>query len=414
MLEQLADAIESNLEAFAQAESRDCGKPIRAARQVDVPRAIQNFRFFASLARTVSNESYQPSDQHWHTVLRQPLGVVACISPWNLPLYLLTWKLAPALATGNTVVAKPSEVTPLTASMLAELTGELGWPPGVLNIVHGRGPNAGAALVGERRIKAVSFTGSTASGRAIAEQTAASFRKLSLEMGGKNAMLVFADADLELAVRECVRAGFSNQGQICLCGSRVLVQRELMPAFRAALLAAIERLKPSDPREPECEFGALTSAAHLAKVEAAVALAEQEGGRCLIGGARIKLDGRCVDGYFFAPTVFDQLPFECRTNQEEIFGPVLTLLPFDDEQQAVAYANGTRYGLAASVFTSDIGRAQRVARALEAGLVWINCWMQRDLRLPFGGVKDSGLGREGGMDAWRFFTEAKSVSQALS
>lgn len=412
VLRRLADLIETRIDALAEEESRDNGKPVRVARSVDIPRAVTNFRFFASMADTFASESHHGELGTLNYTLRQPLGVVGCISPWNLPLYLLTWKIAPALAAGNTVIAKPSEITPVSAWLLGELAQEAGLPPGVLNILHGSGPGCGQPLVVHPRIKAVSFTGSTATGRAIASATAPQFKKLSLELGGKNATLVFADCDFERTVRECVRAAFSNQGQICLCGSRILVERSLLPRFREAFLAEVAKLKVGDPRAADTDLGALVSAAHLQKVLSYIDLAHEEGGRLLAGGARVQLQGRCADGYFLAPTVFDQLDAHCRVNQEEIFGPVVTLTPFDDDMQALSYTNSTGYGLACSVWTRDLTRAHQLAAALEAGVVWINTWMARDLRTPFGGVKQSGLGREGGVDAMRFFTEPKNVGIA--
>ncbi|MFO1494365.1 MAG: aldehyde dehydrogenase [Lysobacterales bacterium] len=409
LLRRLADLIESRLDALAEEESRDTGKPVRVARQIDIPRAVANFRYFASMAETWGSESHTGELGVLNYTLRQALGAVACISPWNLPLYLLTWKIAPALATGNTVVAKPSEITPVTAWLLGELAQEAGLPPGVLNIIHGSGPACGQPLVVHPRIKAVSFTGSTATGAAIATATAAQFKKLSLELGGKNATVVFADCDFERTVHECVRAAFSNQGQICLCGSRILIERPLYARFRDAFVAAAQALKVGDPRAADSDLGALVSSDHLQKVLSYIALAHEEGGRLLCGGERLALEGRCREGYFLAPTVFDQLDAHCRVNQEEIFGPVVTLQPFDDDTQALAYANASRYGLASSVWTRDLDRAHRFAAQVETGLVWINTWMARDLRTPFGGIKHSGLGREGGSDAMRFFTEAKNV-----
>jgi aminomuconate-semialdehyde/2-hydroxymuconate-6-semialdehyde dehydrogenase len=407
-LRRIADAIEASLEEFAQAESMDCGKPIRAARSVDIPRAIENFRFFAAMIETQASEAYQQANA-LHYTLRQAMGPAVCISPWNLPLYLLSWKIAPALACGNTVVAKPSEITPLTAHLLAKVCQEINLPKGVLNIVHGTGAGIGGALVSHNLVKAVSFTGSTATGSQIASACSVQFKKTSLEMGGKNATLVFADCDLELAVRESVRAAFSNQGQICLCGSRIVVEKSILPAFREAFLVEAAKLQPADPSLDETLFGSLVSLAHLEKVMAAIAQAHEDGGRLLLGGERVRVGGRCENGYFIGPTVFDQLPAQCPTNQAEVFGPFCTLIPFDSEAQALQIANSTRYGLSASVFTQNLTRAHRVSANLQAGLVWINSWMQRDLRVPFGGVKDSGLGREGGMEALRFFTEAKSI-----
>ncbi len=411
-LRKIADGIEARLEEFAQAESMDSGKPVFAARTIDIPRAIANFRFFANAAELYASEAHEQHGVGLHYTLRQPLGPVVCISPWNLPIYLLSWKIAPALAFGNCVVAKPSEITPLTAYMLAQVANDIGLPAGVLNIVHGIGADIGRHLVAARKVKGISFTGSTATGSAIALAAATQFKKLSLEMGGKNATIVFADADFALSVRESVRAAFSNQGQICLCGSRILVQKSLMPSFRDAFLAEAATLVAADPALASTRFGALVSAPHLHKVLGAIARAHDEGGRLLLGGERLKLDGRCADGYFLGPTVFDQLPNDCLSNQEEVFGPVATLIPFDDEATAVQLANNTPYGLATALFTNDVKRGHRMAAALESGLVWVNTWMQRDLRVPFGGVKSSGLGREGGLDAMRFFTEAKNVTIA--
>lgn len=407
-LRRLADAIEARVDAFAEAESRDSGKPLKLARSLDIPRAIANLRFFASAAEQFSSESHHGQAGLNYT-LRQPLGAVAGISPWNLPLYLFTWKIAPALAAGNTVIGKPSEVTPLTASMLGELTCELGWPPGVLNILQGRGGVTGASIVAHDDIKAISFTGSTRVGATIAANAAPRFRKLSLELGGKNPTIVFADADFDAAVEGAVRAAFSNQGQICLCGSRVLVEASIYERFRAAFVARVQRLVVGDPLSDSSDLGALVSREHFDKVMGCIDIARAEGGTILAGGHAVSPTGRCADGWFVAPTVIDDLPSSCRTNQDEIFGPVATLLPFRDEDDALAIANGTRYGLATSLWTRDLGRAHRMAERLQSGIVWINTWLQRDLRTPFGGVKDSGVGREGGQEAMRFFTEPKNV-----
>jgi aminomuconate-semialdehyde/2-hydroxymuconate-6-semialdehyde dehydrogenase len=408
-LHGLADAVAARLDELAGGESRDSGKPVSLARSVDIPRAVANLRFFAEAVTQWPGESHVDA-RAVNITLRQPLGVVGCISPWNLPLYLFTWKIAPALAAGNAVVAKPSEVTPFTAFRLSELAIECGLPPGVLNIVHGLGPKVGQAIVEHPKIKALSFTGSTRTGAFIAESAAKQFKKVSLEMGGKNPAIVFADADLSDAnLDTIVRSGFSNQGEICLCGSRLLVERSIYDVFMQRYLEKVKALKVGDPNDASSNLGALVSKPHFEKVMACIERAKQEGGAVSTGGDAVDVPGRCAGGWFVAPTVIEGLPQECATNREEIFGPVVTLIPFDSEDEAIAIANGTDYGLAASLWTGDLARAQRVAERIDFGIVWVNCWMLRDLRTPFGGVKNSGMGREGGVDALRFFTEPKNV-----
>jgi aminomuconate-semialdehyde/2-hydroxymuconate-6-semialdehyde dehydrogenase len=415
VLNRLADGVEARLDEFAAAESRDSGKPVALARSLDIPRAIANLRFFAAAITQFASEAHamgadSRGGEAINYTLRQPLGVVGCISPWNLPLYLFTWKIAPALAAGNTVVAKPSEVTPLTASMFGEVCIDAGLAPGVLNIVHGTGPGAGQALIEHPQVKAISFTGSTRTGAAIAASAAPKFKKLSLEMGGKNPTLVFADWDAsEANLATLVRSAFANQGQICLCGSRILVQRSIYAQFRDRFVEKVRALRVGDPDDAASDLGAVVSHAHYDKVMGHIALAREEGGAILCGGHAVVVPGRCARGWFIAPTVVEGLAANCRTNQEEIFGPVATLIPFDDDDEAIALANATQYGLAASVWTTNLKRAHRVGARLESGIVWINCWMRRDLRTPFGGVKQSGVGREGGVEALRFFTEAKNV-----
>ncbi|HMX39437.1 MAG TPA: aldehyde dehydrogenase [Saprospiraceae bacterium] len=411
ILRGVADGILQQLERLAEAESADSGKTITTARTVDIPRAALNFKFFATALLHFASESHYAPGSLSYT-LRQPLGVVGCISPWNLPLYLFTWKIAPALAAGNCVVGKPSEVTPLTAYLLGEICNAAGLPPGVLNIVHGLGPKAGTAIVQHPAIKAVSFTGSTRAGAEIARLAAPMFKKLSLELGGKNPNIIFADCDYEQMLDTTVRSSFNNQGQICLCGSRIYVERSIYPRFRQDFLERVQAMRVGDPRDPQSRLGAVVSKAHFDKVLGCIALAREEGGHVLTGGEALSLPGDLAGGWYIAPTVIEGLPPHCRTNQEEIFGPVVTLQPFDTEEEALAAANSTDYGLSATLWTQHLGRAQRMAAALQAGIVWVNCWMLRDLRTPFGGVKNSGIGREGGWEALRFFSDVKNVTWA--
>lgn len=409
-LQRLAALVVQNAGDLARAESVDNGKPLSVASTVDIPRASANLEFFAAAATQFHSESHATDPGTLNYTLRQPLGVVACISPWNLPLYLFTWKIAPALAAGNCVIGKPSEVTPMTAFLFSRLCVEAGLPPGVLNVLHGAGPGIGQQIVDHPGIEAISFTGGTATGARIAASAAPRFRKLSLELGGKNPSLVFADCDWERTLDGTVRAAFSNQGQICLCGSRVLVEASIYDRFRDAFAERVAALKVGDPLDPETSQGAVVSQAHMEKILGCIDTAREEGGRILCGGERVRpAAGRCRDGWFVAPTVIEGLGPRCRTNQEEIFGPVVTLSPFDHEDDAIEQANATRYGLAASLWSRDVDRCHRVAQRLDAGMVWVNCWMLRDLRTPMGGMKDSGVGREGGFEAMRFFTEPKNV-----
>jgi len=341
--------------------------------------------------------------------LRRPIGIVGCISPWNLPLYLFTWKIAPALAAGNCVIAKPSEITPMTAYMLSKICIEAGLPAGVLNIVHGLGPTAGQAMVEHPEIKAISFTGGTTTGRRLAATAAPMFKKLSLELGGKNANIIFDDCDFENTLKTTVHSSFANQGQICLCGSRIFVQKGIYEKFKNAFVEKVKHLKIGDP-STDVNIGAIVSKQHQEKIVSYIALAKEEGGKILCGGEIYQPDDdRCKEGYFIAPTIIEGLRYDCRTNQEEIFGPVVTITPFDTEEEVLKMANSTEYGLACSIWTSELNKAHRMAEKMESGIVWINCWLLRDLRTPFGGVKNSGVGREGGWEALRFFTEAKNV-----
>ncbi|RED93627.1 aldehyde dehydrogenase [Marinoscillum furvescens] len=403
VLMKLADLIEENLTALAEAESLDTGKPLSLASTVDIPRAAANFRFFAS---AIVNDASQmhANERTLNYTLHKPLGVVGCISPWNLPLYLLSWKIAPALATGNCVIAKPSEVTPYTAWMLGDLANQAGLPAGVLNILHGAGAEIGERLVTHPKIKAISFTGGTHTGRRIGRLAGEQLKKVSLELGGKNPVLVFADCDLEQAVRTSMRSAFTNQGEICLCGSRIFVESGIYEEFKQEFLQKVAHLEVGLP-SADVDLGALVSRAHLEKVSAYVSRAVGQGATVLAGGMPLQIG----NGFFYAPTVLEGLDAGCEINQQEVFGPVVTLIPFDAEEEAIQMANGTNYGLAAVVWTENLKRAHRVAARMESGIVWVNCWMERDLRTPFGGVKLSGVGREGGVEALRFFTEAQNI-----
>ncbi len=410
---RIADLIDKNAKELALAESIDNGKTIKLASHVDIPRASSNMRFFATAILHYASESHDMDGTAINYTLRKPVGVVGCISPWNLPLYLFTWKIAPALASGNCVVAKPSEVTPMTAYLFSKLCIEAGLPAGVLNIVHGLGAKVGAAITSHPKIKAISFTGGTATGKQIAAVAAPMFKKLSLELGGKNPNIIFADCDFEKALKTTMASSFANQGQICLCGSRIFVQRPIYEKFRDAFVAKTKEMKVGNPLDKESSMGATVSKDHKEKILSYIELAKTEGGNILTGGHEVKVEGECANGYFVAPTIIEGLRFDCRTNQEEIFGPVVTITPFDSEEEVLMYANSTEYGLAATVWTENITTANRMAASLESGIVWVNCWLVRDLRTPFGGVKNSGVGREGGFHAFNFFTEPTNVCVAL-
>lgn len=406
---RISEGIEARLQALAEAESEDNGKPVSLAKAVDIPRAASNFRFFGNAITQFASESHESVGQNAvNYTLRQPIGVVGCISPWNLPLYLFTWKIAPAIAAGNCVVAKPSEVTPMTAYLLAEICHEAGLPAGVLNIVHGLGTSTGQAIVEHPNIKAISFTGGTATGAHIARLAAPMFKKLSLELGGKNPNIIFADCDYENMLTTTVRSSFANQGQICLCGSRIFVERSIYHKFKQDFIQKVQDLKVGHPSDTSSNIGALVSRSHLEKVMSYVEIAKSEGANILSGGARVKVEGY-PDGYYLQPTIIEVPNDECRVNQEEIFGPIVTIMPFDTEEEVLAMANKVKYGLSATLWTNDLKRTMRMSQHLQAGIVWVNTWMMRDLRTPFGGVKASGVGREGGFEALRFFTEAKNV-----
>lgn len=410
---RIAQLIDDNMEALAIAESEDNGKPVKLAKSVDIPRASANMRFFATGILHWASESHDMDGHFINYTLRKPIGVVGCISPWNLPLYLFTWKIAPALASGNCVVAKPSEVTPMTAYLFSKLCIEAGLPKGVLNIVHGLGGKVGNAITVHPKIKAISFTGGTTTGKIIAGIAAPMFKKLSLELGGKNPNIIFADCDFDKALKTTMHSSFANQGQICLCGSRIFVERPIYEKFRDAFVEKTNQLVVGDPKDANTNIGAIVSKEHKDKILSYIQLAQAEGGKILSGGASVQMEGELSQGYYIRPTIIEGLDYNCRTNQEEIFGPVVTIMPFDTEEEVLMYANSTQYGLAATVWTENVRKANRVAANLDSGIVWVNCWLVRDLRTPFGGMKSSGVGREGGFHAFNFFTEPTNVCLAL-
>lgn len=413
ILVKISELISSNLDKLALAESVDNGKPVWLAKAVDIPRASQNFHFYATGILHNHTAAHPMEGTALNYTLRHPIGVAGCISPWNLPLYLFTWKIAPALAAGNCVVAKPSEITPMTAYMLSALCIEAGLPAGVLNIVHGTGPKVGSAITAHPKIPVISFTGGTKTGAEISRVAAPMFKKLSLELGGKNPNIIFADCDFDNAVKTSVLSSFSNQGEICLCGSRIFVERPIYEKFKTAFTEKVKELKVGDPLQESTRVGAIVSQSHMEKIVSYIELAQQEGGKIICGGNRIHPEGTNKNGYYIEPTIIEGLNYACRTNQEEIFGPVVTITPFDTEEEVLLHANSTQYGLAATVWTQNLSRAHRVAAKLHSGIVWINCWLLRDLRTPFGGVKNSGVGREGGFEALDFFTEEKNVCISL-
>jgi aminomuconate-semialdehyde/2-hydroxymuconate-6-semialdehyde dehydrogenase len=409
ILNRIAELIDENLDALALAETNDNGKPLWLSKKVDIPRASANFRFFATGILHFATESHHIEDKAVNYTLRQPLGIVGCISPWNLPLYLFSWKIAPAIAAGNCVLAKPSEVTPVTSFLLSKICKEAGLPDGVLNIIHGTGPNAGEAIVAHPDVKAISFTGSTRAGERIASIAAPKFKKLSLELGGKNPNIIFADCDWEKMMHTSIQSSFSNQGEICLCGSRILIEESVYDKFKTEFVERTKQLTVGDPLDEHSKQGAIVSKAHFNKIMRCIDTAKAEGGKILCGGHAAEQEGRCANGYFIQPTVIEGLGPNCQTNMEEIFGPVVTLQSFKTEEEALMLANTSNYGLAATIWTQDISRANRVAAKIESGIIWVNCWLLRDLRTPFGGMKNSGVGREGGWEALRFFTEPKNV-----
>lgn len=406
---KLADLIAKNADQLALEESRDNGKPLKLAKQVDIPRAESNIRFFATAILHFASESHSMENTAINYTLREPIGIVGAISPWNLPLYLFTWKIAPALAAGNCIIAKPSEITPYTAYTLSKLCIEAGIPEGVFNIIHGYGAKVGEAITKHPEIKVISFTGGTQTGARIASIAAPMFKKLSLELGGKNPNIIFDDCEFDEMIKTTMLSSFANQGQICLCGSRILVQKGIYAKFKEEFVKRTKALSIGNPLDESTKIGAIVSEAHMNKILSYIQIAKDEGGDVLAGGNRVHLGGENKNGWFVEPTIIEGLDNSCRSNQEEIFGPVVTIQQFETEEEALSIANGTQYGLSATLWTSDVKRSHRMAQELHCGIVWVNCWLVRDLRTPFGGVKSSGVGREGGFEALRFFTEPKNV-----
>jgi len=409
LLMKIVQLIERDLDKLAEAESIDNGKTISQSRKIDIPRAAANFKFYATGIMHAAAEAHETTGHAINYTLRQPIGVAGCISPWNLPLYLFSWKVAPALAAGCCVVAKPSEITPMTAYLLSKLCIEAGFPDGVFNIVHGLGSKAGSAIVGHPKVKAISFTGGTKTGEEIARTAAPMFKKLSLELGGKNPNIIFADCNYDEMLKTTMLSSFSNQGEICLCGSRIFIEKPLYEKFKKDFVQQASEIVVGDPFNDKTGMGAIVSKPHMEKILSYIELAKKEGGSILCGGKQRVMDGKMKNGWFVEPTVIEGLPYDCRTNQEEIFGPVVTITPFEKEEEVLKYANSTGYGLSATIWTENLSRAHRMSEKVESGIIWVNTWLFRDLRTPFGGMKQSGVGREGGFEALNFFTEEKNV-----
>ncbi len=409
ILFKIAQLISKKLPDLAAAEAKDNGKPLHLAQTIDIPRAAANFQFFGNAITQFASESHESVGLHAiNFTLREPLGVVGCISPWNLPLYLFTWKIAPAIAAGNCVVAKPSEITPMTAFMMCDIVKEAGLPAGVLNIVHGSGETTGEAIVSHPGIKAISFTGGTNTGAHIARVAAPMFKKLSLELGGKNPTIIFEDCDYKDMLQTTIQSSFANQGQICLCGSRIFVEASIYETFKKDFVTAVAKLKVGNPFDQRTSIGALVSKTHLEKVKSYIDRAEELGGEVIFGGNSVFVQN-AEDGYYLQPTIIEVKDNGCQLNQEEIFGPVVTIMKFISEEEVLAMANNVSYGLSATIWTNNLQRTMRMSKEIQAGIIWINTWLLRDLRTPFGGVKNSGVGREGGFEALRFFTEPKNV-----
>lgn len=411
ILRRIGDLILERQEELALLESLDTGKPVSLANKIDVPRAAYNFHFFADYMTSVGTDAYQQDDQAIHYSYRRPVGVVGIIKPWNLPLLLLTWKLAPALAMGNTVVIKPAEWTPMTATVLMEICKEAGVPDGVVNLVHGFGPNsAGAAISEHPDVDAISFIGEPSTGAAIMKSAANTLKKLSYELGGKNPNIIFADSDLDDVIETTIKSSFINQGEVCLCGSRIYVERAIYDEFVQRFAERVKELKVGDPLEKGTDVGALVSKEHYERVNSYIDIAKNDGATIVTGGKRPE---GLTKGYFLEPTILTGLDRNSRCVREEIFGPVVTITPFDMEEEVIMQANDTHYGLSATIWTNDLKRAHRVAHQIEAGITWVNTWFLRDLRTPFGGMKHSGIGRTGGMHSIDFYSELSNITIKL-
>ncbi|OMP67216.1 aldehyde dehydrogenase [Domibacillus epiphyticus] len=411
ILRRIGDLILERQDELAYLESYDTGKPVSLAKKIDIPRAAYNFHFFADYIMSINNEAQQQDDQAIHYSYRRPVGVVGIIKPWNLPLLLLTWKLAPCLGMGNTAVIKPAEWTPMTATVLMEICKEAGVPDGVVNLVHGFGPNsAGGAISEHPDVDAISFIGEPGTGSAIMKSAADSLKKLSFELGGKNPNIIFADADLDEVIETTIRSSFINQGEVCLCGSRIYVERPAYEKFLEKFTKETQKLQVGHPFESETNVGALVSKEHYDRVNSYVDIARADGATILTGGSR---PDHLEKGYFLEPTIITGLDRNSRCVREEIFGPVVTVMPFDTEEEVIAQANDTHYGLSATIWTNELRRAHRVSHQLEAGIIWVNTWFLRDLRTPFGGMKHSGIGRTGGMHSLDFYSELSNITIKL-
>ena len=413
MMYEIANEIDRRFDDFLEAECLDTGKPYSIARHIDIPRGAANFKVFADTMKSVADEAYRADTPDGRQMLnysmRKPKGVIGVISPWNLPLLLMTWKVGPAMACGNTVVVKPSQVTPTTTSLLGEVMSKVGVPAGAYNVVQGKGSITGNLITAHKDIDAITFTGETSTGEMIMQACSKGVRDISLELGGKNPAVIFADCDMDKAIFETARSVFANSGQVCLGTERVYVERPIFDEFVDRLKTAGSKLKVGVQDDESVDMGPVVSAAHRDKVLEFYAAAKKEGANVILGGGAPKMEGKLANGYFVEPTIWTGLPETATVVKEEVFGPCCHIAPFDTEEEVIKMANDTKYGLAATVFTENLTKAHRVASQIDAGIVWVNSWFLRDLRTPFGGMKGSGIGREGGHHSLEFYTELKNV-----